>query len=99
MCLETERSEWTDENPRRNGLFLLHDGFRGSGRLDGGDSRARTGDPPPSHRTESPPKSGTEISDAETGGQKRTFYPVETRPETSLIYEKPPFQRVKCNQS
>src|SRR5258708_4481613 len=86
-------------NPRRNALFGVVSETCGLRRLDGGDSRARTGDPPPSHRTESPPKSGTEISDAETGGQKRTFYPAETRPETSLIYEKPPFQRVKCNQS
>ena len=27
MCLETERSEWTGENPRRNGPFAVDDGF------------------------------------------------------------------------
>ena len=32
---------------------------------------------------------GTEISDAETGAQKRPFPPTETRPETSLMYENP----------
>jgi hypothetical protein len=34
---------WRD--PRRNGLFLIDDGFRGSGRLDGGAYRDRTCDP------------------------------------------------------
>src|SRR5258705_3489921 len=50
-----------------------------------GNVWARTGDPPPSHRTESPPKSGTEISDAETGGQKSAFYPPQTRSQTKPI--------------
>ena len=34
------------KNPRRNGLFLIGDGFRSSGRLDGGDGMVRTGCPP-----------------------------------------------------
>ncbi len=45
MCLETERSEWTGENPCRNGPFADDDGFYGSGRLDGGRDRDRTCDP------------------------------------------------------
>jgi hypothetical protein len=34
------------QDPRRNGVFSINDGFRGSGRLDGGRDRDRTGDPP-----------------------------------------------------
>jgi hypothetical protein len=33
------------QEPRRNGPFSIDDGFRGSGRLDGGGDRYRTVDP------------------------------------------------------
>ena len=33
------------KNPCRNGPFSIDDGFRGSGRLDGGRDRDRTCDP------------------------------------------------------
>jgi hypothetical protein len=41
----------TGENPGRNGLFPINDGFYGLGGLDGGDSMDRTTNSPPSHRT------------------------------------------------
>jgi hypothetical protein len=41
---ETGNSKIGVRNPRRNGLFAMDDGFRGSGRLDGGvHSQIRTG--------------------------------------------------------
>ena len=43
MAAETGNSKMGVKNPRRNGLFLIGDGFRSSGRLDGGvRSRMRT---------------------------------------------------------
>src|SRR5258706_8074639 len=36
LSAETGNSKIGVKNPRRNGLFLIGDGFRGSGRLDGG---------------------------------------------------------------
>ena len=33
------------QDPRQKGFFSIEDGFRGSGRLDGGRTRARTWDP------------------------------------------------------
>jgi hypothetical protein len=42
---ETGNSKIGVRNPRRNGLFAMDDGFRGSGRLDGGRDRDRTCDP------------------------------------------------------
>jgi hypothetical protein len=36
MSAETGNSKIGVKNPRRNGLFLIGDGFRSSGRLDGG---------------------------------------------------------------
>src|SRR5258707_4157931 len=51
LSTETGNVEIGVKNPRRNGPFLIDDGFRSSGRLDGGGSRAQTEDPPPSHRT------------------------------------------------
>src|ERR1700736_6226116 len=44
LSAETGNLKISVKNPRRNGLFLIDDGFRGSGRLDGGvRSRIRTG--------------------------------------------------------
>src|ERR1700676_1335829 len=44
MSAETGNSKIGVKNPRRNGLFLIGDGFRSSGRLDGGvRSQVRTG--------------------------------------------------------
>jgi hypothetical protein len=44
MPAETGNLKTVDENPRRNGLFSIDDGLRGSGRLDGGvRSQIRTG--------------------------------------------------------
>jgi hypothetical protein len=45
MPAETGNLKTVDENPRRNGLFSIDDGLRGSGRLDGGRDRDRTCDP------------------------------------------------------
>jgi hypothetical protein len=42
---ETGNIENKRQDPRRNGLFSIDDGFRGSGRLDGGRDRDRTCDP------------------------------------------------------
>src|SRR6266403_1845241 len=38
LSAETGNSKIGVKNPRRNGLFLIGDGFRSSGRLDGGGS-------------------------------------------------------------
>ena len=44
LSAETGNVQIGDKNPRRNGLFSIDDGFRGSGRLDGGvRSHIRTG--------------------------------------------------------
>jgi hypothetical protein len=44
LSAETEDIENRRQDPRRNGLFSIDDGFRGSGRLDGGvRSHMRTG--------------------------------------------------------
>jgi hypothetical protein len=45
LSAETENLKMGVMNPRRNGLFSIGDGFRGSGRLDGGRDRDRTCDP------------------------------------------------------
>src|SRR5258707_13247215 len=45
MSTETGNVEIGVKNPRRNGPFLIDDGFRSSGRLGGGRTRARTWDP------------------------------------------------------
>lgn len=45
MPAETGNLKTVDENPRRNGLFSIDDGLRGSGRLDSGHDRDRTCDP------------------------------------------------------
>jgi hypothetical protein len=45
LSAETGNVENRQQDPRRNGLFSIDDGFRGSGRLDGGRTRARTWDP------------------------------------------------------
>jgi hypothetical protein len=42
---ETGNVENGPRDPRRNGLFSIDDGFRGSRRLDGGRDRDRTCDP------------------------------------------------------
>src|SRR3981081_4236720 len=42
MPAETGNLKTVDENPRRNGLFSIDDGLRGSGRLDGGDNLDQT---------------------------------------------------------
>jgi hypothetical protein len=58
--------------------------------LGGGDSRARTGDPPPSHRTDLRLTPGTGISYAETGDRKDDLSHTETELETRRVREKPP---------
>jgi hypothetical protein len=45
LSAETGNVENRRQDPRRNGLFSIDDGFRGSGRLDGGGDRYRTIDP------------------------------------------------------
>jgi hypothetical protein len=45
LAAETGNSKTGVKNPRRNGLFLIGDGFRSSGRLGGGRDRDRTCDP------------------------------------------------------
>src|SRR6266478_9592039 len=46
LSAETGNLKIGVKNPRRNGLFSIGDGFRGSGRLDGGvRSQIRTGLP------------------------------------------------------
>src|SRR5712672_3768617 len=46
LAAETGNSKIGVKNPRRNGLFLIGDGFRSSGRLDCGDDLDQTGCPP-----------------------------------------------------
>jgi hypothetical protein len=45
ISAETGNLKIGARNPRRNGLFLIDDSFRSSGRLDGGRDRDRTCDP------------------------------------------------------
>src|SRR6266403_5484904 len=45
LSAETGNVENRRQDPRRNGLVSIDDGFRGSGRLDGGAYRDRTCDP------------------------------------------------------
>src|ERR1700726_3784378 len=99
MSAETGIVENRRQDPRRNGLFLIDNGFRSSGGLDGGGCRAQTGDPPPSRRTRLRTEPGTEICDAETGTQKRAYRLAEIDPETRWECEKPPFRRNKCEKS
>jgi hypothetical protein len=42
---ETRNAQNRQQDPRRNGLFSIDDGFYGSGRLNGGRDRDRTCDP------------------------------------------------------
>src|SRR5258708_10845597 len=81
LSTETGNVEIGVKNPRRNGPFLIDDGFRSSGRLDGGDGRDQTANPPRSHSNQSlAPESGTAIFDAETGAQNRPVSLLETDP-------------------
>ena len=77
------------ENARRNAPFGVVPETCGLLRLGGGDRRARTGDPPPSHRTSLRLAAGTEISDAETGGQIRPFACKRPIVETGQACEMP----------
>jgi hypothetical protein len=62
-----ERND-TGENPHRNGLFGAGPEICGLERLDGGDGRDRTANPPTQSSNRSlTSESGTEIFDAETG--------------------------------
>jgi hypothetical protein len=45
LSAETGNVENRRQESRQKGLFPIDDGFRGSGRLDGGRTRARTWDP------------------------------------------------------
>src|SRR6202790_2381086 len=51
LSAETGNSKIGVKNIRRNGLFLIGDGFRSSGKLDGGDDLDQTACSPRSHRT------------------------------------------------
>ena len=51
LSAETGNSKIEGKNPRRNGLFLIGDGFRGSGRLVGGDDLDQTACSPRMDRT------------------------------------------------
>src|ERR1700704_1571876 len=51
MSAETGIAENRRQDPRRNGLFSIDDGFRSSGRLDGGDDLDRTACSPRRDRT------------------------------------------------
>jgi hypothetical protein len=68
MPAETGNLKTVDENPRRNGLFSIDDGLRGSGRLDGETEGTEL---PTPHAVFIEPvsdsESGTEFFDAETG--------------------------------
>src|SRR5450755_576109 len=80
----------TGENPHGNGLFGAGPETCGLEGLDGGGSRAQTGDPPPSHRNRSPAaEPGTEICHAETGTQKPAYHLAETNPETPRSAKSP----------
>jgi len=70
-----ERND-TGENPHRNGVFGAGPEICGLEGLDGGDSRYRTGCPPPSHRTSLEPESGTGVSNAATERQNRPIWPM-----------------------
>src|SRR5712672_1534982 len=48
---ETRNAQNRQQDPRRNGLFSIDDGFYGSGRLNGGANLDRTACSPLSHRT------------------------------------------------
>jgi hypothetical protein len=68
LSAETGIVENGRQDPGRNGLFSIDDGFPGSRRLDGGDHLDQTGCSPHSHRNQSPKlESGTEFFAAETG--------------------------------
>jgi hypothetical protein len=82
-------------NPRRNALFGVLPEICSLQGLDGGDSWAQTGDPPPSHRTGLRPAPGTEISSAETGRQTPAHHLAETDSETPEAI-KPRFPRTNC---
>jgi hypothetical protein len=86
---ETEIQEIQLENPRGNAPFGVRSRSWGLRRLDGGDCRARTGDPRPSRRTSLRLKPGTGISDAETGARNGHSSLAETKSETRRMPEKP----------
>jgi hypothetical protein len=69
-------------NPRRNGLFGVVPETRGLRRLDGGGSRAQTGDPPPSHRTGLRRRAGNGNLRCRTGTQKPAYQLAEINPDT-----------------
>src|SRR5713101_1344970 len=72
----------TDENPHRNGPFGAGREICGLEGLDGGGSRAQTGDPPPSHRNRSPPPS-----------RERKFAMQRRARKSRLITSRRPIQR------
>ena len=51
MWAETANVKNRLQDPPRNDLFSMDDGFRSSGGLDGGDRRDRTANSPASRRT------------------------------------------------
>jgi hypothetical protein len=51
ISAETGNLKIGDRNPRRNGLFLIDDSFRSSGRLGGGDDLDQTACSPRRDRT------------------------------------------------
>src|ERR1700730_4029693 len=74
LSAETGSSKIGVKNAGRNGLFLIGDGLRSSGRLDGGDHLDQTACSPRSHRNQSPKvESGTEFFAAETGRRNGLF--------------------------
>src|ERR1700738_3995544 len=84
LSAETGKVEnWRQDPTRRNGLFSIDDGFRGSRRLDGGDDLDQNCMLPTQSSNQSPNlEPGTEFFAAETGAQNPPFRLLETGIET-----------------
>jgi hypothetical protein len=78
-----DENRWQD--PRKNGLFFVDGGFRGSGRLDGGDYLDQTACSPRRHRT------GLQYSSQERNfllqrqGAELASFALIARAETALV--------------
>src|ERR1700694_4115123 len=99
LSAETGNVENRRQDPRRKGLFSIDDGFRGSGRLDGGGTRAQTGDPPPSHRTSLRRRAGNGNLRCRDGHAKAGSLPSRDQSRDAQECEKPPFRRNKCEKA
>jgi hypothetical protein len=87
------------ENPRRNALFGVRRKTYGLRRLDGGGSRAQTGDPPPSHRTGLRRRAGNGNLRCRDGLAKGDLSPSRDQSRDAQECKKPPFRRNKCEKA